>query len=76
MVELTDTKPNKDEALLEFEDYCKLVRKTVRADNRKWLNEKGTLIQKLANKGSIEKIFGETKLFADSGVHKQQSSCL
>ena len=29
---------------------------------KKWLNEKGTLIQELVDKGSIEEMFGETKL--------------
>ena len=58
----TDTESNKAEALLEFEDCCKLVQKAVRADKRKWLNEKGTLIQELADNGSINEMFGETKL--------------
>ena len=58
----TDTKSNKAEALSEFEDCCKLVQKAVRADKRKWLNEKGNLIQELADKGSIKEMFGETQL--------------
>ena len=49
----TDTKSNKAEALSEFEDCCKLVRKAVRADKREWLNEKGNLIQELADMVSI-----------------------
>ena len=35
LVELTDTNSNKAEDLLEFEDCCKFVRKSVRADKRK-----------------------------------------
>ena len=34
----------------------------MRSDKRKWLIEKRTLIQELADKGSIREMFGETKL--------------
>ena len=62
LVELTETKCNKAEALLNFEDCCQLVRTAVRADKGKWLNEKSSLIQELADKHSIREMFGETKL--------------
>ena len=39
------TNPNKTLALLDFDYYYKVLRRTVRADERKWLNKKGSLIQ-------------------------------
>ena len=41
----------------EFEECCKIVGKTVRADKGKWLKEKGTVIQGLADKVSIRAMF-------------------
>ena len=46
------------EALLEFTNCCKEVRKALRADKRAWLERKGQEVQSFADRGNLKEVFG------------------
>ena len=69
------------EALLEFTNCCKEVRKALRADKRAWLERKGQEVQSFADRGNLKEVFGAsqqicrnfrpqlTKLVSSTGVN-------
>ena len=48
-------------ALLEFTNFCKEVRKALRADKRAWLERKGQEVQSFADRGNLKEVFGASQ---------------